>query len=153
MSGRLDEPRGAKVRQINNLPIGWQVLRIVRRRKLERGRVDGEPIAARLDAAVDLLRDAWDAGLPRALGDDAWRPTAGTTGPASALAGDAGTVEGQIAAEQAGELAAERQAKAGAFLRLSPVRNLGKGMEHDFLVSGRNAWAGVLDVTGQGEPG
>jgi phosphoribosylformylglycinamidine synthase II len=37
-----------------------------------------------LDAAVDLLRDAWQVGLPRALGDDAWGASAGTTGPASA---------------------------------------------------------------------
>jgi phosphoribosylformylglycinamidine synthase len=26
-----------------------------------------------LDAAIDLLREAWHAGLPRALGDDQWR--------------------------------------------------------------------------------
>ncbi|MET0773284.1 MAG: phosphoribosylformylglycinamidine synthase subunit PurL [Candidatus Limnocylindrales bacterium] len=38
-----------------------------------------------LDAAVDLLREAWLAGLPRALGDDAWEATPGTTGPASAI--------------------------------------------------------------------
>ena len=39
-----------------------------------------------LDAAVDLLREAWQAGLPRALGDDAWRAAPGTTGPASVVA-------------------------------------------------------------------
>jgi phosphoribosylformylglycinamidine synthase len=37
-----------------------------------------------LDTAIDLLREAWLAGLPRALGDDDWRATPGTTGPASA---------------------------------------------------------------------
>jgi len=36
-----------------------------------------------LDAAVDLLREAWSAGLPRALGDDEWHATPGATGPGS----------------------------------------------------------------------
>jgi hypothetical protein len=36
-----------------------------------------------LDAAVELLREAWHAGLPRALGDDTWQATPGMTGPAS----------------------------------------------------------------------
>jgi phosphoribosylformylglycinamidine synthase len=36
-----------------------------------------------LDAALDVLREAWDAGLPRALGDDTWRATPGTSGPTS----------------------------------------------------------------------
>jgi phosphoribosylformylglycinamidine synthase len=42
-----------------------------------------------LDAAVDLLREAWQAGLPRALGDDTWQATPGTTGPSSALVREA----------------------------------------------------------------
>ncbi|MEZ4596914.1 MAG: AIR synthase-related protein [Chloroflexota bacterium] len=38
-----------------------------------------------LDAAVGVLREAWLAGLPHALGDDDWRATPGTTGPTSAI--------------------------------------------------------------------
>ncbi len=34
----------------------------------------GAGIADDLDTSLDVLRDAWDHGLPRALGDDAWRP-------------------------------------------------------------------------------
>jgi hypothetical protein len=36
-----------------------------------------------LDAALDVLREAWEAGLPRALGDHDWHAGPGTTGPAS----------------------------------------------------------------------
>jgi phosphoribosylformylglycinamidine synthase len=39
-----------------------------------------------LDAPVALLREAWLAGLPRALGDDEWQATPGMTGPASTTA-------------------------------------------------------------------
>lgn len=39
-----------------------------------------------LDAAIDLLREAWLVGLPRALGDEDWQAAPGTTGPASAIA-------------------------------------------------------------------
>ncbi len=38
-----------------------------------------------LDASVELLREAWSAGLPRALGDDDWAEAPGMTGPASAV--------------------------------------------------------------------
>jgi len=38
-----------------------------------------------LDAPVALLREAWLAGLARALGDDEWQATPGSTGPASAI--------------------------------------------------------------------
>jgi phosphoribosylformylglycinamidine synthase subunit PurL len=34
----------------------------------------GAGIADDLDTPLDVLRDAWDHGLPRALGDDLWRP-------------------------------------------------------------------------------
>src|SRR5262249_22745872 len=40
-----------------------------------------------LDAAIEVLREAWEAGLPRALGDDEWRATPGTSGPSSLPAG------------------------------------------------------------------
>jgi phosphoribosylformylglycinamidine synthase len=42
-----------------------------------------------LDAPIDLLREAWQAGLPRALGDDTWQATPGMTGPASAVGREA----------------------------------------------------------------
>ena len=34
----------------------------------------GGGVADDLDEPLDVLRDAWEHGLPRALGDDAWRP-------------------------------------------------------------------------------
>ena len=34
----------------------------------------GAGVADDLDEPLDVLRDAWEHGLPRALGDDAWRP-------------------------------------------------------------------------------
>jgi hypothetical protein len=43
-----------------------------------------------LDASLEVLREAWDAGLPRALGDDTWRATPGTSGPTSVPMGTGG---------------------------------------------------------------
>ena len=34
----------------------------------------GAGVADDLDEPLDVLRDAWEHGLPRALGDDLWRP-------------------------------------------------------------------------------